>query len=615
MISKQKSAKWGNLLLGFSPWILAAACGLLLLLLLLFSVSNYQREKELIMEALVQKGLTLMRFINSSARESVRQNLRTNSEWVSWDKHVQAAIEQAMEQPGIEFIAIVDSSGRVLAGAAERSKDGMVDSSTRAFISGLNLEPFDHFVSRVVETADGGHAFQIAARYLPPNGPGFMPDPDDERGPRRHQMMMRRFSDHPNFASIVEEMRKLIDEKPIYVVQLDLEQFNTPLHRQLLQVVILLVVTLLVGAGGALSFMTLKGLRGSQQRLGVMRAFTDNLVSSLPIGVAATDSKGRMQICNEAASEILGLQNRGSLAGLPPEDVLPTELAKLLHGDNGGRNRTTQHDLILKLPKGERSLQVAAFPLYNDNGDFAGDTLIMRDQTEMRRLEKDLERSERLAALGKMAAGVAHELRNPLSSIKGLAVLLKKSVDPGAKNTDTADILVREVDRLNRSIGELLDYAKPGSLTKEPVAFAEFIDKTVSLVRMDTESYGIDIVVQVAEALPSVMIDRDKMSQVLLNLMLNSIQAMPEGGELRLEAQINNDGKIVLRVSDTGHGIDKENLGKVLDPYFTTKSNGTGLGLALSTKIIEEHGGKIKISSVPGKSTCVEVVLPAAEGA
>jgi two-component system, NtrC family, sensor histidine kinase HydH len=165
------------------------------------------------------------------------------------------------------------------------------------------------------------------------------------------------------------------------------------------------------------------------------------------------------------------------------------------------------------------------------------------------------------------------------------------------------------VERLNRSIGELLDYAKPGQLKREPTAIAEVIRKTVSLIQVDLESYGISITLGLAEDLPRVQVDPDKLSQVLLNLLLNALQAMPDGGELSVRTT--REGRmLVIAITDSGIGISPENLQRVFDPYFTTKSDGTGLGLAMSAKIVEEHGGTITISSVPDDHTEVRVLLP-----
>ncbi len=604
-----KSPTRSNLLFNFSPWMLAVACTLLLSLLALFSVSNYQREKELMADAMVQKGLTLLRFINSSARESMRDTLRSSETFIRWEDQVKAAMEQAVEQPGVESVHLIDQEGVIVLGAGVNSSNSTIDMATSTFVKSLKRESLRPYIAGSIEDKQGGkiiQRFQIVAWQLPPDISGHRDLM--ERNPGRGQMM-RRFANHPQFAALQEEMKRMIDKHLIYVVQLDFEQFNSFLRRQFLQIIILSIVTLLVGIGGALSFMTLRGLKGSQQSLGAMRAFTDILISALPIGLIATDDQGVIQVCNAEAGEVLCI-DRGRIQGKIPEVCLPQGLAKMFSGNDHAGNDERQKEIIFEFHPGKpMTLQLASMVVLDNDGRLAGEVLLIRDLTAVKLLEKELQRSERLAALGKMAAGVAHELRNPLSSIKGLAVLLKSQLSVFGSGVETADVLVKEVERLNRSIGELLDYAKPGQLMREMTAISEIIKKTVSLVQIDAESHKISIVLGLAEDLPLVFIDRDKLNQVVLNLLLNAIQAMPSGGILRICTERVRGG-IAVSIRDNGLGISPENLSRVFDPYFTTKSNGAGLGLALSAKIVEEHGGALEIFSTPNEYTEIRFMLP-----
>lgn len=609
MANQKKAEREGKLLLEFSPWILAVACTLLLLLLALFALSNYQREKQLIVEALNQKGLTLMRFINSSVRESMRENLRSSREWVHWEDHMQAAMNQAVEQPGVEYVLLIDSSGAVLSGAGKNIPENRIDSESLDFA--LKLQSFDEkfFASRINTNVEGEkQKFQLVSWYLPPNMEGRKISGLLARKPGRGPMMGR-FRHHPQFTIVQQELTRLLNLRPLYIVQLDFEQFNSPLKRQFLQIIILLIVIFLVGVGGTLSFLTLKGLKGSQHRLGEMRAFTHILVSSLPIGLIATDSSGVIQVCNGSAREILGVEEKHVL-GRITDVCLPHEVTQMFSGD--GMDKQTERQTEIHLNSNgakDRILHLASMIVLDDNGGFGGEVLLIRDLTEIKYLEKELRRNERLAAFGKMAAGVAHELRNPLSSIKGLAVLLKSKFSQPSNGANTADILVKEVERLNRSIGELLDYAKPGQLKKEIASIEDIVRKTVSLVQIDAESYSISIKLEFGDGIPKIHVDKDKLNQVFLNLFLNSIQAMSQGGELLV--QIERVGQAIhINVKDNGTGIDPENMGRIFDPYFTTKNDGTGLGLAMSSKIVEEHGGQIEVNSVLGEYTEVRVILP-----
>ncbi len=597
------------MLFNFSPWLLATACTLLLILLTLFAVSNYQREKELIVEALAQKGLTLMRFINSSVRESIRNNLRSSQQWNRWQDHMQAAMQQAVEQPGVEFVLLADSAGTILSGAGTNMPEKQIDPGDRRFVGTLDSIGADRFVTRIVKNGpEDTTKFQLAVWYLPPSMGGGGKRGPPVHGARREQMM-RRSNQHPQFASFQKEMERLLTVKPVYIIQLDYEQFSSPLKRQFLQIVILLAVIFLVGLGGALSFATLKGLKGSQLRLGKMTAFTDILISSLPVGLIATDSSGVVRICNGSARELLGV-DAGQVLGKMPEVCLPHRLARMFSGTKMDNHKGRQAEVTLHPESAKRrTLHLASVVVLDDDQSFAGEVLLIRDLTTMKYLEKELQRNERLAALGKMAAGVAHELRNPLSSIKGLAVILRSGFAAPSHEAETADILVKEVERLNRSIGELLDYARPGQLRVEQASIPEIIGKTVSLVRGDAQSYGITIRLDTADDLPQVSVDIDKMNQVFLNLFLNAIQAMEHGGELTVRTELSEQTMVIV-VRDTGIGVPLENLSRIFDPYFTTKNDGTGLGLAMSSKIVEEHGGHLEVNSAAGKWTEMRIILP-----
>jgi two-component system sensor histidine kinase HydH len=258
-------------------------------------------------------------------------------------------------------------------------------------------------------------------------------------------------------------------------------------------------------------------------------------------------------------------------------------------------------------------LQLTSLTIVEKDGQAAGRMALIADVSQIKSLQEELRRSERMAALGKMAAGVAHELRNPLSSIKGLALLLRSRFQGLGNDQETADILVQEVERLNRSIGELLAYARPQKLLKQPVQPAEIVEKAVSLIRMDAEAAGILMTTRVVGEAPELLADPDKLNQVLLNLFLNAIQAMPQGG--RLDIEIAGVGTTVeIRVQDSGMGISREDLSRVFDPYFTTKAEGTGLGLAMSLKIVEEHEGTITVTSEKNGGSLFVVSLPLNEG-
>lgn len=603
--------KWHESLLNVSPLILTVACLLLIVLLGVFANSNYQREKELLTKGIAQKGLTLVRFITSNVSRSIHEDLRSDRFKESlWKSHMVEALDQASEQPGVDFIFILDSSNNILLSAGEKLQPDLTEDTVNHFAkSSFKENRSKGWKSRIItDTRNNKRKFQLAIHYKSPN----MMRGGMSNSPGKGGRMMSRFKHHPQFRPVQKELIELFQKHPYFIVQLDFEQFSSPLNRQVIQIVIIILVILLVVIGAMLSVMTLRGLRGSQVRIGKMQAFTDILVSSLPVGLIATDSSGTIQICNHAVQELLTISDH-EVTGKAPQGCLPEGVASTFSGtllsDEDGQQKEIE---IINEAGKKRNLHVASQVVFDKTGHFAGEVLLVRDLTEVKTLEKELQRSERLAALGKMAAGVAHELRNPLSSIKGLAVLLKKLADDEGKSSETSEILVKEVERLNRSIGELLDYAKPENLLKEDASISEILEKTKSLIDIDATVFGVKILLEYNDNLPRIKIDKDKINQLFLNLYLNSLQAMPDGGILKVTTTMKH-GMLCVDVRDNGSGISAENLNKIQDPYFTTKSDGTGLGLSMSSKIVEEHGGRMEISSRVGEYTHVRVLLPCPE--
>jgi two-component system sensor histidine kinase HydH len=337
------------------------------------------------------------------------------------------------------------------------------------------------------------------------------------------------------------------------------------------------------------------------------------LISRLPVGIIATDQEGEIRTFNSTAVAMTGRSVKSVLNG-KPDTVLPPEVARFFARQEH-RDEMTDRDLILTgVDNIQYSLHLSSLPVYNQYSDFMGRVLLMYDLSELKRLQKEIQRHDRLVALGKMAAGVAHEVRNPLSSIKGFATLLGSKFKDGSQEHEAADLLVQEAERLNRSITELLNYARPTALRKEPMNLGEIVELSLKLVSSDAKALGVEISLDVEADIPIIAADKDKINQVLLNLYLNGLQAMEQSTSAKeLKVSVHHDKTekmLVIEVRDTGSGIPQEDIDKVLDPYFTTKPDGTGLGLALAYKIIDEHKGAIRFSSAEGKGTTVSVTLP-----
>ncbi len=604
-MKKQKLAK-------VSPWILAAACTLLTLIIGVFAINNYQREKKLMSDALLQQGITIVRFVMSSSRASLRGNMRNIhvAMW-QWTDHVQQAINNTADQPGMRFLGLIDPEGHILSSTESGRNGTMIDESTFKFIQTLEDNNSANGSYRIKKSNNGKQpVFQVATLYFPLGLKNIVSTLQSQGTISKSALDELRIPGGVRGNSRWrQQLQELSFKRYALLVELDLSQFNKAVRRQLLQILFLSLVLLLVGIGGWLSLLTLQGLKGSQIRLRHIREFTDILISSLPIGLIATGNDGNIRIYNQSAEKIVGISSLTVLGKLP-ETVLPPELSKVLSKKRYNLAEPAQQEISLADQNTQsRSLLLVALPVVDSENRFAGNTLLIQDLSKIKDLEKEVRRNERLAALGKMAAGVAHELRNPLSSIKGLAVLLKSKLNRDKQGTDTANILVQEVERLNRSIGELLDYSRPHKLQRENIQLADVLDKAVSLIRVDADSANVQLQTDYHKNKDQAYADQDKLNQVFLNLFLNAIQAMENGGILKIQTFTRGD-RVICRIEDSGCGLDQESVAKVFDPYFTTKHDGTGLGLSMSAKIIEEHSGSIEFKSDVGGGTVVKINLP-----
>ena len=227
------------------------------------------------------------------------------------------------------------------------------------------------------------------------------------------------------------------------------------------------------------------------------------------------------------------------------------------------------------------------------------------------RLEEQVQRTEKLAAVGRLAAGVAHEIRNPLSSIRGFAYLLGRGHGKETPEREYAEVMVREIDRINRVVTDLLNFSRPMTLEPEVTMLPDLIDHVVSLVSADAKKHGIEIQIDCEPGTPPMTLDPNQITQALLNLMLNAINAVERGGVVDLRTSPLNEGAGVdIQVTDNGPGIDPDVQDKIFEPFYTTRERGTGLGLAMVRKIAENHNGAIRLESPPpGKSSGTRFTL------
>ena len=403
------------------------------------------------------------------------------------------------------------------------------------------------------------------------------------------------------------------DDGPIIMVGLDMAAFDEARRGDLRNTVLISAILVLAGLAGFISMFWVQHYRSAHRSLQDVSAFAKELVASLPVGLIATDKASRIAYFNEAAEKIIAT-SFDAQRGRPLETLLgdrwPPLQKRLALGE-----RVIEEAFEWRLADGRHTpLSLSATRIINEDGHFVGHVLILRDLAEIQALQREIRQKEKLAAIGGLAAGVAHEIRNPLSSIKGLASYFRQKLGPDADDQEAARVMIEEVDRLNRAITALLDFARPSELKVAPVDVCDLLNHSLTLVTQDAEARGIRLSADCTlKATHPVALDADRFTQCLLNLYLNAIQAMAPGGELAVRARRHEDGDLIVEVCDTGPGIPASMQAQIFDPYFTTKPRGVGLGLAVVQKIIEAHHGRITVQSPPGAGTCMRIKLPAAQ--
>jgi two-component system sensor histidine kinase PilS (NtrC family) len=348
-----------------------------------------------------------------------------------------------------------------------------------------------------------------------------------------------------------------------------------------------------------------------------------HIVQNVVSGLATVDGEGKITSFNRMAEEITGRRF---------EEVYQEEIDSLFPGVHawsrsvGGTGGEGWSRLRLprwetRYPRRDGTSLILGFsisPLKDANDREMGSILIFQDLTRLREMEEHLKRSDRLAAIGKMAAGIAHEIRNPLASISGSIEILKEEMESSPQNQQLMGIVLREVNRLNSLIADFLLFARPISPGKEEIRLNALIEEILQMfrngpefnprIRLETQ-FGDDLRIQG---------DPHQIRQVFWNLFINAAQAMPDGGTLRVELRRNSPSALPSRdrpcgeveVRDSGTGIGPEEMGKIFDPFFTTKEKGTGLSLSIVHSIVEAYGGKITVQSQVGKGTTFRILLP-----
>ena len=589
MLTKLKNK---NSWTGIQPWVLIGAVVVLLPIFTFITVENINRQKKKSIHLILEKGAALIRSFEAGTRTGMMGMHRGGFQ-------LQQLLTEMARQPDIIYLFVADSSGNILA----HNNLEKVGTQVEKDLDPAGIVQTDRLHWRQVTIPDGDRVFEVFRKFTPTRRP---------MGRMHSSMTMGR-----GFEQQQNQRRRLpgpLDESArVIFVGLDMTPIIEAQDADIRHAVIMGVVLLLVGFAGIALIFLVQSNRVTKASLTRIKAFTDNVVENMPIGLIALDDRHRIATCNHIAESVLQL-SASYVMGKNAAQMLPIRLWEVVKRFDE-LDHVIEEDIDCTLADGSViPLEIGASILQDANGVFLGYILLFKDLTEVRSLRKEIDKNQRLASLGRLAAGVAHEIRNPLSSIKGFATYFKERYPDTPQDQKTANIMIAEVDRLNRVVGQLLEFARPVPVSPKSTTLQDLVDDSVRLIEQKVKEKQITVKTLNSVKVDKAVIDPDRINQVLLNLYLNAIESMEPGGELGVELSADEENhRIEIRVSDTGCGIPGEHFSRIFDPYFTTKSTGTGLGLAIAHNIMEAMGGKINISSRPEKGTTFCITIPVSD--
>ena len=585
--TKRKSRLW------VPPWVIIGAVLVLAPIFFFVTVDSINRQKENTISLLKEKGAALIRSFEAGAR--------TGMMGMRWGgAQVQQLLVETAQQRDIVYILVTNSEGKILA-------DSDAQNIGKTYGEDLKLYRISHSHSlnwREVHTKNGTKIFEVFRQFVPMQGRGVRGGAG--RGAGRRQGMMsgdwcQRHLDPDQAQS---------SEAQVIFVGLDMTSVENAAKEDIQHSIFTGFIFLLIGFAGVVTLFLAQAYRSARTSFSRVKAFSDNLVENMPMGLVAIDPEERIASFNQTAESMLKI-SAGETIGNQLSAVLPASLRNFFYQMKTRTGPITEELDVSLNNRQNLPLEVIGTSLSDEEGADMGWVILFRDLSEIRHLKKEILRSQRLASIGQLAAGVAHEIRNPLSSIKGFATYFKERYRDTPKDHQTAEIMIQEVERLDRVIGQLMEFARPMRIEEKSTGLDALIRHSLKMVEGDAHKKHVTLEFNRDPGIERATIDADRIKQVLLNLYLNAIEAMDDGGSLTVLAKRSEgDNGLKITVSDTGPGITEKDLPHLFDPYFTTKPSGTGLGLAIVHKIVESHNGEIEITSAPGEGTVVTILLP-----
>lgn len=349
----------------------------------------------------------------------------------------------------------------------------------------------------------------------------------------------------------------------------------------------------------------------------------EDIIDSIEEGIVVFDGLGVITLFNQLAEKITGVSKKKALS-FDMKEVFSENLHVVEQVEKTlatGQVFSDYDACIVRRDGSILPVSLTTSPVLNRDGETKGITLLVRDISRIKALEEDVRRSDSLASVGVLAAGLAHEIKNPLGGIKGAAQLLQMEIESDEELKSYTDVIIKESERVSSLLEDLLDFSNPKKLNLRNINIYEILDSVIALVSRSEEGKKVNFTAEYDPSIPLIPGDSEKLSQVFINIIKNGCEAMDGSGEMKISTRVISDflvheregsfsKMIAIDVADSGKGMTEEEVKQLFTPFFTRKRGGTGLGLSVSHRIIREHRGNINVKSEEGKGSVFSVLLP-----
>ncbi len=539
---------------------------IVVLLLVLISISTYRnldREKSMALHFLHRQGVMLLKSIEASARTGMKS--------LMWQEiSLGKLMVETAKDDEIAYVYLIDGHGLIA-----HHSDPLHENKDARWKPDLNDR--DQIVTRINVLPEGIRIYELAKYFSPMYEPSLIQSKDGVNG-------------------LGQEAEQHSLRGDTIVVGMRMAVFESARHADIQHALIMAAIILVLGSGALFFIFVIQNYYLVNRTLRQTQDYTRQVVASMANGLLSLDTDGKVISYNLLALELLDLKE-SEVRGMNFDEVIDFKTTGIFQTlnycmpvlDKEINHRKKSGEIV--------PLTLSITPIIGEDSTCQGAVIVMRDLREIKQLEEKVRRSEKLAAIGKLAAGVAHEIRNPLSSIRGFAQYLRNTFKDKPREREYTETIVLEVDRINSVVTDLLTFARPMEAELIPTDLTELIEHAVRLVEEDALSLNIDIQTDIQD-LSKIPLDANQMTQAILNLLLNALQAVKNGGRIEVGAELNpSDSLLKIWVEDDGSGIAAEQKEKIFDPFFTTREKGTGLGLAIVHKIVENHRGEINLQS------------------